>query len=150
MRVFMFALAMFVAVPCFGDEAYLEVGTYLEAKRWHNSPQGWEVVDSLYSTGQLSFTKFSYVADLFSNLVYIGGNIKTYVLKEKDAWTFAPIYLDYTAVAGIRIDSFEIGMTHLCAHPQNLLEGAASPLERMNVANTEIHVKFSMKLPGHF
>jgi len=128
----------------FADEGYMRLGSYLTAQQWHtdNASQS-SIIDANYALGALFYGELNYKFIPFNGPFFAGGDVKTYMVKNKAGITFNPIYLDYQAFAGIRLSGFEIGYAHQCTHPQNVLEGVVSAMENRQTCNDQVYVQFS-------
>jgi hypothetical protein len=109
-----------------------------------------EIVDSSYSLSELYYADAGYKVEFFSKVLFVAGDVKTYMLKRLNDWEFQPVYTDFGFSAGLQFAGMEMGISHKCTHPQNLMEGILSPMQAEQSSATEIYFMFSTKTDGHF
>ena len=74
------------------------------------------------------FLELETEAQAFEHL-FIGGAVKTRAWKNAETWTYHPFSAEYELNAGIRIDSLEIGLRHMCTHPVIPYQATVAPRE---------------------
>ena len=76
--------------------------------------------------------------------VYLGGGVRTYFCKNREAVYFFPFRNDYRIFAGFKIKFFEIGVVHQCCHPVIPHYYYLTPSNVQDSVFNKIFVRFSM------
>jgi hypothetical protein len=51
------------------------------------------------------------------DILFVGGNAKTYMTKYAEMKSFSPNTMEYAFTAGLRFGIVEVGFRHYCMHP---------------------------------
>ena len=78
------------------------------------------------------------------DLVFIGGDVRTYAKKWLSSVSFFPNTVEYAVGVGVRYSIFELGFRHICIHPVTPLPYHMSGKVIWEAAYEEIYLRIEV------
>lgn len=78
-------------------------------------------------------------------VLFLNGNIITWMVPRAGEINFNPFYTSYTVDAGVKIDSFTVGFLHTCMHPVAALGNIIDPMMPKEAAFDKLYIRWEVK-----
>lgn len=135
-KILVFMFMIFIVTGLWAQSFYIESG-YLPKVMELQWPNNGIISENVLYT-DLGF-------ELKWNILFLNGNVITWMVPRTDILNFVPFYTSYTVDTGIKFNIFTIGASHTCTHPVAALGNVIDPLLPKEVGFDKLYIRLDFK-----